>query len=122
MESRWGVDDCLTAVLGDDFVGEKRPAWLRASDEAHALANFRREYSHNMRAAVGAFAAQYGGGYERVGDDVDWRPGDVVVGKTDLHEFAIAVVSESCLAVVRTPLGSMPVGVREVYGVWRRID
>jgi len=114
--SVWGKDDCLTAAVGEF----DRPEWLRAPTSAQAFANFRRIYGEDMKAAAVEIAAQYAPRFERLADSAAWQPGDVVVGKTAEYPFAIAVVGQSRLAIIRTEIGFSVVRFKEVFGVWRR--
>jgi len=116
--SVWGKDDCLTAVLGDDWTGDRRPDWLRTPDAVKALANFKREYGRDLKAAAIAFGAQFGKGYELL-DGIDYKRGDVVVGKTREHEFVIAKVGASCHPYIRTEIGYDVARFTEIFAVWR---
>jgi len=116
--SVWGKDDCLTAVLGDDWTGDSRPEWLRTPDAVKALANFKREYGRDLKAAAIAFGSQYAK-HLRLLDDIDYKPNDVVVGKTAQHELVIARVGKCFHPYIRTEIGLDAVSFTEIFAVWR---
>jgi len=118
-DSVWGKDDCLTLALGDNWIGDRRPDWLRAPDSVKALANFKREYGRNLKAAAIAFGSQFGKGYELIPNDSDNMPNDIIVGKTREHEFVIAKVGKSYHPIFRTEIGYDTAHFTEIFAKWR---
>lgn len=116
MISVWGKSDCLTEVLGN-FA---RPEWLRTRDSVTAVANFKKMFNGDIAKGVEWFAGKYGKNYERIRSDIGYKPGDVVVGKTREHDFAIAKVGKHYRPVIRTEIGyDDNVSFIDIIGVWR---
>jgi len=117
--SVWGEDDCLTFALGDDWTGDRRPEWLRTPDAVKALANFKREYGGDLRAAAVAFGSQYGKHLELLNNDSEIMPNDIIVGKTAQHELVIARVGKSYQPYIRTEIGYDLISITEIFAKWR---
>ena len=113
--SVFGKDDCLSMAIGDF----KRPKWLLTGDAVTALANFKREYGDDLRAASIAFACQFAKHLTLLDIDAKQRPNDIVVGKTAKHELVIAVIGKSYHPIIRTEIGYSPVAFTEIFAAWR---
>ena len=112
--SVWNRDDCIHQVLGDI----DRPEWLRTATSVEAVANFKREFDGDIEKGCQWFADQFGD-HQRIANDAELQPGDVVVGKTFEYDFAIAKVHASYLPIIRTEIGFDAAKFTEIIGVWR---
>jgi len=122
MNAVWGEDDCLTRVVGDDFVGDNRPLWLRTATAEQALDVFAKRYDGDLRAGVVSFVRQFAPGYRNIVSVDDRLPRDVVVGRDECRSFVIAVVGVDHMMYERTESGLGVVSFVELYSVWRRDD
>ena len=114
LDAKWGTDDCVSFVMGDDF---KRPKCIQTETQEEAYIRAVKRYGgvDNMCAE---FARR--GAYRRVSDG-SREVGDVVVGSTANDSFCIAKIDTDYLPVARTLYGYNAVEFLDIVGVWRKV-
>jgi len=115
MDSRWGTDDCLTHIFGDDY---ERPRLIASAKDEHEAFAICVKHFGTVEAVIEFFEEH--AGYKRLPQGEPYNIGDIVVGVTLDSPFVLARVDESYLPVARMKCGYSVPHFEKVFGVFRK--